>query len=116
MVIVVPIAPKKSTTVDPMSKLNHSPHCFHEGQDLQSVRREVLTLANDILCLLKVRGRREAHLRVERDRNLLYRLYPRLDRCLPTSPKRKKETDVNTDIDPQTPQRYTSLKPYRQKD
>ena len=43
-----------------MSKLNHSPHCFHESQDLQGVRREVLTLTNDILCLLKVRDRREA--------------------------------------------------------
>ena len=99
MVIVVPIAPRKSTTVDPMSKLNHSPHCFHESQDLQGVRREALTLTNDILCLLKVRDRREAHLLAERDRNLLYCLYPGLDRCLLSSPKRKKRhtsTQIST--------------------
>ena len=79
MVIVIPIAPKKLqnfTTVDPMSKIKHSPHCFHESQDLQGVRREVLALVNDILSLLKVRGRREVHFRVEGDRNLLYSLYP----------------------------------------
>ncbi|MEL7196481.1 MAG: hypothetical protein AAFO96_28900 [Bacteroidota bacterium] len=61
-----------------MSKLNHSPHCFHESQDVQGVRREALTLTNDILCLLKVRDRREAHLLAKRYRNLLYRLYPGL--------------------------------------
>ena len=49
--------------VDPMSEtLRHSPHCLHESQDLEGVRREVLALATDILSLLKVQGWRVTRL------------------------------------------------------
>ena len=42
--------------VDPMSENRHSPHCLHESQDLEGIRREVHTFVTDILSLLKVGG------------------------------------------------------------
>ena len=92
-----------------MSENRHSPHCLHESQDLEGVWREVLSLAADILSLLKVQGWRVTPLHAKRDSNLLYSLCPGLSRCLLTSTKTKQDTYINRHRSRHTSPLYRTL-------